>query len=254
MNKIAEKGYLYIAYGEAFTKEALMSIESLRRYTDLPIAIYTDQKDLAEEKKDKLKITLIGQIVAKHLRAKVDYMDQSPFINTVFMDSDTVVVRNCDDMFALLERFDVAIVNDYARKRLKYSKIVPEYGEIPYAFSEANSGVIAFNSSTRTDTFLKMWKEYFYKYYQQTNGWDQVSFRISLWKSNVRIHHMPFEYNVRSAANREKQNHYKREFGEDHMESRIIHIHYDNEIHKGIYKIDDVDELERIVKEKAVVY
>ena len=40
MNKIAEKGYLYIAYGEAFTKEALMSIESLRRYTDLPIAIY----------------------------------------------------------------------------------------------------------------------------------------------------------------------------------------------------------------------
>ncbi len=254
MNKVAEKGYLYIAYGEAFTKEALLSIESLRRYTDLPIAIFTNKKDIVENKMDDLKISLVGEIVANHLRAKVDYMDQSPFVNTVFMDSDTVVVRNCDDMFDLLQRFDVAIVNDYARKRKKYSMIVPEYGEIPYAFSEANSGVIAFNSSTRTQTFLKMWKEYFYKYFEQTNGWDQISFRISLWKSNVRIHHMPFEYNVRSKENREKQRRYKHEFGEDHMESRIIHIHYDSEIHRGIFDIETVDQLEKIVKEKAVEY
>ncbi len=250
MNKVAEKGYLYIAYGEAFTKEALLSIESLKRFTDIPVAIFTDQpRDMVGD-----KVEIYAQIEANHLRAKVDYMDQSPFINTVFLDSDTVIVRNCDDMFDLLERFDVAIVNDYARKRLKYSKIVPEYGEIPYAFSEANSGVIAFNSSTRTQTFLKMWKEYFYKYFRETNGWDQISFRISLWKSNVRIHHMPFEYNVRSAENREKQRRYKHEFGEDHMESRIVHIHYDSEIHRGEFNIESLEELEKIVLEKAIDY
>ena len=254
MNKMGERGYLYIAYGEAFTKEALMSIESLRRFTSLPIAVFTDQKKLVEESAEKLSINLIGDIVANHLRAKVDYMDQSPFVKTVFLDTDTVVVRNCDDMFDLLDRFDVAIVNDYARKRVKYSKTVPEYGEIPYAFSEANSGVVAFNSSTRTNTFLKMWKEYFYQYFKQTNGWDQISFRISLWKSNVRIHHMPFEYNVRSAENREKQKRYKHEFGEDHMESRIIHIHYDSEIHRGQFNIENLEQLEKIVKEKAVDY
>ena len=254
MNKMAEKGYLYIAYGEAFTKEALMSIESLRRFTSLPIAVYTDQKEIVEAKQEELQITLIGEIVANHLRAKVDYMDQSPFLKTVFLDTDTVIVRNCDDMFELLERFDVSIVNDYARKRKKYSVTVPEYGEIPYAFSEANSGVIAFNSSTRTQTFLKMWKEYFYKYFRETNGWDQISFRISLWKSNVRIHHMPFEYNVRSSENREKQRRYKHEFGEDHMESRIIHIHYDSEIHQGNFNIESLEALEKIVKEKAVEY
>ena len=254
MNKIAEKGYLYIAYGKAFTKEALMSIRSLRKYTKMPIALYTDSKEISKEIQDELGINLVGEIQVNHLRAKVDYMDQSPFVKTVFLDSDTVIVRNCDDMFELLDRFDIAIVNDYARKRKKYSDIVPEYGEIPYAFSEANSGVIAFNSSTRTQTFLKMWKEYFYKYYKETNGWDQVSFRISLWKSNVKIHHMPFEYNVRSKANREKQKRYKHEFGEDHMESRIIHIHYDNEIHQGVYRIENLEELERIVKEKAVDY
>ena len=254
MNKIAEKGYLYIAYGEAFTKEALMSIESLRRYTDLPIAIYTDCKEIANQKVEELKINLIGEIKANHLRAKVDYMDQSPFIKTVFLDSDTLIVRNCDDMFELLDRFDIGIVDDYARKRQNYAKQVPEYDEIPYAFSEGNSGVIAFNSSTRTQTFLKMLKEYFYKYFEITNGWDQVSFRISLWKSNVRIHRMPIEYNIRSKENREKQDRFKHEYGEDHMEQRIIHIHYDSEIHRGEFNIDNLEQLEKIIKEKAVVY
>jgi hypothetical protein len=253
MKKI-ERGYLYIAYGEAFTKEAIMSIKSLRRFTKLPIALYTDQKFITEKYAEEVGITLVGNITANHVRAKVDYMDQSPFSETVFMDSDTVVIRNCDDMFDLLKRFDVAIVNDYARKRKKYADTVPEYGEIPYAFSEANSGVIAFNDSTRTQTFLKMWKEYFYKYFRETNGWDQISFRISLWKSNVRIHHMPFEYNVRSKENREKQKRYKHEFGEDHMESRIIHIHYDSEIHRGIFNITELEKLEEIVKQKAVEY
>ena len=148
MRKLAEKGYFYIAYGEAFTKEALMSIESLRRYTDLPIALYTDQSESMF--KDNRHITYLGKIVANHLRAKVDYMNQSPFEKTVFLDTDTVIVRNCDDMFDLLDRFDVGIVNDYARKRKKYSDQVPEYGEIPYAFSEGNSGVIAFNNTPMT--------------------------------------------------------------------------------------------------------
>tara|TARA_R110000796_G_scaffold221798_3_gene337983 strand:+ start:179 stop:943 length:765 start_codon:yes stop_codon:yes gene_type:complete len=254
MNKIAEKGFLYIAYGEAFTKEALMSIESLRRFTSLPIAVFTDQKDIVAARQEQLKIELIGEIKANHLRAKVDYMDQSPFQKTVFLDSDTVIVRNCDDMFELLERFDIGVVDDYARKRENYSKQVPEYNDIPYAFSEGNSGVIAFNDSFRTQTFLKMWKEYFYKYFQITNGWDQVSFRIALWKSNVRIHRMPFEYNIRSQANREKQDRFHHEYGEDHMQPRIIHIHYDSEIHQGVYKIENLEELEKIVKEKAVRY
>jgi len=258
MEKILEKGYLYIAYGKAFTKEALFSIESIRRFTDLPIALYTDQdvSSFSEEDQDFLKknVNLIANIKANHLRAKVDYMTESPFKKTVFLDSDTVIIRNCDDMFDMLDRFDVAVVIDYARKRKKYSETVPEYGEIPYAFSEANSGVIAFNDSDRTHNFLNLWKEYFYKYYSQTNGWDQISFRIALWKSDIRLSHMPFEYNVRSKENREKQRKYKHEFGEDHMESRIIHIHYDGEIHGGKYQIKSLEELERIVKEKAVEY
>ena len=44
MAKSMERGFLYIAFGESFTKEALMSIKSLKRYNDEPVLLMTDQK------------------------------------------------------------------------------------------------------------------------------------------------------------------------------------------------------------------
>ena len=253
VNKIAERGFLYIAFGEAFTKEALMSIKSLKRHNKEPVALFTDREQ--DETFDGL-VDVYAKIEPKHIRAKVDFVGSSPFVNTVYLDSDTVVVRNISDMFDILGRFDVALTNDYARKRTKYSDIIPEYAEIPYSFSEVNGGIMAYNSSLATQTFLSMWKEYFYKYYKETNGWDQVSLRISLWRSNVRIHHFPFEYNIRSKDNRDKQDRFKHEFGEQHLAPRIYHMHYDREVHSGIFKydLDQFEEFENKVIEQAVWY
>ena len=253
MEKI-EKGYLYIAFGEAFTKEALMSIKSLKRFNNEPVALFTD---LDQTKEFDGLVDLYAKINPRHIRAKVDFIDQSPFKKTIYLDSDTLIVRNISDMFDVLDRFDVAVTNDYARKRTKYSNIVPEYAEIPYSFSEVNGGIMAYNNSLATNTFLAMWKEYFYKYYEQTNGWDQVSLRISLWRSNARIHHFPFEYNIRSKGNREKQDRFKHEFGEQHMSPRIYHLHYENaHVHNGKFKYElkDLDEFEKKIIEQAVWY
>ena len=48
----------------------------------------------------------------------MDFISQSPFKKTIYLDSDTLVVRNISDMFDVLDRFDVAVTNDYARKRI----------------------------------------------------------------------------------------------------------------------------------------
>jgi lipopolysaccharide biosynthesis glycosyltransferase len=143
----AERGFLYIAFGEAFTKEALMSIKSLKRYNKEPVALFTDRDQTPEFEG---LVDLYAKINPQHIRAKVDFVSQTPFQKTVYLDSDTVVVRNISDMFEVLDRFDVAVTNDYARKRTKYSKIVPEYSEIPYAFSEVNGGIMAYNNSLAT--------------------------------------------------------------------------------------------------------
>lgn len=253
MSKI-EKGFLYIAFGEAFTKEALMSIKSLKRYNSEPVALFTDREHNAEFEG---LVDLYAKINPQHIRAKVDFISQSPFEKTVYLDSDTVIVRNISDMFDVLDRFDVAVTNDYARKRTKYAKIVPEYEEIPYSFSEVNGGIMAYNSSLSTNTFLSMWKEYFYKYFKETNGWDQVSLRVALWRSNVRIHHFPFEYNIRSKGNREKQDRFKHEFGEQHMAPRVYHLHYENkDVHNGIFKysLKQLKEYEELIINQSVKY
>jgi hypothetical protein len=164
------------------------------------------------------------------------------------------VVRDISDIFESLDRFDVALTHDYARKREKYAALIPEYSEIPYSFSEVNGGVFGYVANDRTEEFLLLWKEYFYKYFKQTNGWDQVSLRISLWKSAVQLYHMPFEYNIRSKANREKQDRFKHEFGEQHMAPRVYHMHYDPEVHRGVFKVNDLDELEKLIIEQSVWY
>jgi len=250
---VSEKGILYIAFGDAFTKEGIMSYLSLRRHCpDIPVCFMTDNLDTLGDIEDEnlLKIT----IKPTHIRSKVDYVFNSPFKKTLYLDSDTVIVRNIEDIFESLERFDVALTHDYARKRTKYSNLIPEYSKIPYAFSEVNGGVFAFNCNERTQKFLELWRHYFYKYFRQTNGWDQVSLRISLWESDVSMFHLPFEYNIRSKANREKQDRFKHEFGEQHMSPRIYHLHYDSEVHHGKfkYKEEDLDEFtEAIVKESV---
>jgi len=252
MDKL-DKGFLYIAFGDSFTKEALMSIKSLKRFNDEPVALYTDQ-ELPNDIKSL--VDLYAKIEPRHIRAKVDFIDKTPFKKTVYLDSDTVIARNISDMFEILERFDVGLVHDYARKRLKYSKLVPEYANIPYAFSEFNGGIMAYNDSESSTMFLNRWKEYFYKYYQQTSGWDQVSLRVSLWESDVRIHTFPFEYNIRGKSTREKVRNLKGEFGDDHLEPRIYHVHYDREVHFGKfqYTLNDLDEFEKKIKNQCMDY
>lgn len=250
---LADRGILYIAFGNGFVEEALMSLRSLRRYMkDTPVCFMTDRSDKLQDLNDPYTISV--QIGPQHIRSKVDFVYHTPFHKTLYLDSDTVVVRDISDIFETLGRFDVAVTHDYARKRLKYSKTVPEYARIPYAFSEVNGGVFGYCATESTHRFLSLWREYFYKYFRETNGWDQVSLRIALWESGVQLFHMPFEYNIRSHANREKQDRFKHEFGEQHMAPRIYHMHYDPEVHRGIFKIKDLEELEESIKSQAVWY
>jgi hypothetical protein len=249
----ADEGILYIAFGHSFTLEGIMSYKSLRRYMpDIPVCFMTDAPESLADIEDPSLITV--KIVPQHIRSKVDFVGLTPFRKTLYLDSDTLIVRDVSDIFQSLDRFDVALTHDYARKRTKYSNIVPEYERIPYAFSEVNGGVFGFNANKRTEDFLQLWKEYFYKYFQQTNGWDQVSLRISLWESDVKLFHMPFEYNIRSQANREKQDRFKHEFGEQHMAPRIYHMHYSPEVHQGKFNITTLEELEKSILEQAVWY
>lgn len=249
MTTIAEKGIIYIVFGEPYVKEALFSAESVKKVSpDLPIVFFTDVKSVIESP----FVDGASIINPKHQRAKVDFIGHSPFEKTIYLDSDTCVIRDISDMFDILDKFDIAGIHDFARKREKYAKLVPEYDSIPYGFSEINGGVFVFKRNQRTCDFFNLWREKFYDNYDKTSGWDQVSLRIALWQSEVLLYALPLEYNVRGKDNRAKIDlpHIKAENGNGHMEPRILHMHASKNdkpgkvkaIHQGNYDIETFEE------------
>lgn len=191
-------GVIYIAFGDRYVAEATHSAASLKSTTNIPATLFTDF-DVNNSVFENVVV-----VDPKHKRAKIDFISESPYDKTLYLDSDTEIARDVSDIFAVLDRFDMAATHDLSRKSSRWSKKIPEYDAIPYSFPEYNGGVIGYRRSRATEEMFSLWKEYFYRYRTVTNGQDQASFRISLWQSDVSIHTLPIEYNVRSRANRNK--------------------------------------------------
>lgn len=251
VNANLKRGIIYIAFGEVFTREALFSAESVKKNSPgIEIAIFTNM--LVEND----YVDYVCYIKPNHIRSKVDFISFSPFKETIYLDSDTCIVRPIHDMFDTLKKYDIGAIHDFARKRKKYANLVPEYGKIPYSFSEVNGGVFVFANNEKIRMFFETWKKYFYKYYKETNGWDQVSLRVALWESDVNLYIMPIEYNNRGQDNRDKVNmaYVIEENGPDHMKPRILHMHADKNIHKGVYNIKSYEEFENFYKDNRYEY
>lgn len=219
------KGVLYIFYGDPkYKNEAIVSAQSLKKFcSDIHITAFSDAKFESQYFDDVVLVKPTG------VRSKVDYIWDSPYEETLFLDSDVIINRDISDLFSILVKFDLGVAHDLARKREKYSKMMPEYKAIPYSFSEVNTGVISFKKNERTRELFELWKKYYGRYQKRLFSscpWDQPSFRISLWKSSASFYIFPQEYNIRSLANREKQNKFHHEFGEEHLAPRIYHMHH----------------------------
>jgi hypothetical protein len=214
------KGVLYICHGKEYINEGLISAESVKKFCpDLHITFFCDM-EFESEFVDN--ITIISPTCQ---RSKVDYIYDSPYDETLFLDTDVIIDYPIYDIFDILNRFELGICHDLARKRLKYSRVIPEYSGIPYSFSEVNTGIIIFKKCPHTEELFSFWKKYHKKYLNHC-PWDQPSFRVSLWKSNVRFCIMPIEYNIRSISNRQKQDRCHHEFGSEHLTPRIYHMHH----------------------------
>jgi len=243
-----EKGVLYIAFGENFVKEMLISAESVKKHNpNLHITAFSDREI------DSLFIDDYKIIEVNHIRAKVDYVAQTPYNKTIFLDSDTIVDYNIEEMFEILDHYDFAICHDLARKRKNVSRLIPEYAKIPYAFSEVNPGVMVFEKTDEVVEFFDLWKKYFYRYFSMW-PYEQPTFRVALWESGLDFYILPPEYNIRSKGNRDKQRKFHHEFGADHLAPRIYHMHADNRINQGIYEVESVDDALEYCKNNLMEY
>lgn len=243
----ASRGYLYIVTGDTFYKEACLSLRSLRRYTHLPVHIITDtdrDKCIADGFSSAATITHF------HSRSKVDYIAMTPYDYTIYLDSDIIVKMPIDEIFEIIDRYDIVAAIDVSRKKLSTSQMIEEYSNIPYCFPEVNGGLLGFHAK-RASEFLSAWKEIYYLYKSETDSQDQPSLRMALWRTRALLYLLPPEFNVRSKNLLDRINCEKSEFGADHLKPRIHHLHYSLEVHSGVYRVSSLEELEELTDSKV---
>jgi len=225
--KDMKNGIVYIAFSniskkvsdnDYYIKEAIFSAKSIKKiHPDLSITLFSD-KNLNERCFDHVEIVPINSI-----RVKQNFLWDSPYNNTLYLDSDTGIVGPIDELFGLMDRFDMAATFDMMRKDQKKAKIYPDYAVIPDGFSEFAGGVILFKKSDEVRDFFGVWRKN-YKIWCDLSGKknDQPSFRVSLWQcADLKLYVLPPEYNIRTKKY-------------DNIVPRIYHHH--EMFRKGIVK------------------
>jgi hypothetical protein len=186
-------GVLYIATGRDHIRAALQSAQSVRKTNPhVPIHLFGDWQQHGFKFDDKSPLTSWENIADPHRRSKVDYMIQTPFLRTLYLDTDTRVLCSLDDLFNLLEKFDIALA--HAHRREIPSKQAKVKIQTPNSFPQFNSGVFLYKRNTKTTRVLKQWRQWFYEAELPT---DQNTLKEILWESDLRIATLPPEYNVR---------------------------------------------------------
>lgn len=140
-----------------------------------------------------------GESVKAH---KIDCIANSPFRQTLFLDTDTRVLGRVDELFELLEAFDLAVAHDPTRLYFgdgEYPGKKKYPSNIPRSFPEMNTGVMVYDSqSPATQSLFRAWQQRYKEMQALGVKRDQISFREVLYENNVRMTVLTPEYNCRS--------------------------------------------------------
>lgn len=184
-----DHGVIYVATGEDYRDLAVQSARSLRVHEPrLPVDLFTDDPDAVPEG----LFDAVHRIKDPHERSKLDCMAESRFARTLFLDCDTLVVNPLGDLWALLDRFDLALAHDVRRATdlIRAGHAVPT----PYAFPQMNSGVLLYRRSPATKAFFADWRA---RFTASGLNRDQPVLKDILWESDIRFYVLPPEFNLR---------------------------------------------------------
>ena len=191
-------GIVYVATGDKYIKEAILSASITRKHTHHPIHIITDNPhypNLVQSCFDK---------IIHHSSPRYSYRDKISalifleFDHTLFLDTDAFLVWDDSDLFKLLQTFDVAASHAPVRHPPGWSDSSP-----PTTFPELNTGVLLLKKSNLQKKFISSWLALYDRLFSEhAQTWDQASFRSTLWSflqsSNLKFLVLPPEANLRT--------------------------------------------------------
>jgi hypothetical protein len=180
-----------------YVDEVHRSAQSVQRHMpDLALTLYTNVST------DQIDGDLFDRVApipeaAKLIHpkeAKVCALTHTPYEQTLFLDSDTYLCDRVDELFDLLNAFDMAVAHD--PNRYQTEDVGP--GDIPRAFPELNTGVMVYRSqSNAVQDLLQAWRSCYRETAATIDYRDQPSFRKAAYESDIRLSILPPEYNCR---------------------------------------------------------
>lgn len=185
-------GILYIATGTKYIQEAIASAKSVRQVmSDIPLAIYLDDPDQLPKK----LFDFVYQINNPQFSYidKVVLLQKTPFKQTLFLDTDTLVIDRIDELKTLLSKFDLACTHAPVRSSHNMSMC-------PDAFAELNTGVILYRQSDAVNHLFQSWTRIYQEQLESDRPplHDQPAFRQAIFESDINLYILPPEYNLRT--------------------------------------------------------
>jgi len=204
------RGILYVATGASYLAEARRSAQSVKTlHPELSICVATDQ-GIAPDAQFDIVLPVANVPAAGDERflardrvayyRKIQPLLESPFERTVFLDSDTWVAAPLDDLFQLLDQFDMLVTPAHVVYDYKFERDETPFSSVPAAFGYFNTGLFAFRKCPAVDQFLQLWMENYTQHTAQFTVNDQPAFRLTLFQNVVHFHVLPANYNIISWA------------------------------------------------------
>jgi hypothetical protein len=179
------RGVYYISTGADYVEKAHDSARSLSNTNpELSIAIATDRA--VDE--DLFDHVINISDPAYSVEDKVRYFSETPFDETLYLDSDTYVCMDITEMFQVLRRFDVAGtrpggVSDDLRV------------EAPDSFPQMRTNVVVYEDNKETRKLFEIWNEVYDRHLTtQEKPLNQPSFREAIYQTDVDICIFGHEY------------------------------------------------------------
>lgn len=193
-------GIVLVAFGkDAYYKQAKLCIKSIKQNSPgINITVFTDCNNTEEFFKLADNITKINKNTGKWLIPKFDAILNSPYKNTLYLDTDTYVVQDISHIFDILKKYDVAMSHGHLRiYRLNPMKNKPYFSNIPKSFTTIQGGVLLSRNDKRTNNFWNNAKQNYIKYDFSNNDDDQAFIRKELWENDeIKLCILPTEYNL----------------------------------------------------------
>lgn len=180
-----DRGILYVAFGGQWIAEAKRSIRSLKRVSNLPVAVLTDSPWDEHPQPDQF---LVQDNVAGFSSKPKYILDSSPFEYTLFLDTDTLLVSDPEPIFGLLKHYEIGV---------RFGG--PKLNEAPNLefHTQCNSGVILFKKCENVKQVAQLWQVEYERGLGETSNvadsrglGDQRYLAIAIAKSKARPVHL----------------------------------------------------------------